>query len=57
LDTIKGIGPKAREALLNALKSVKKISEATLEQLTEAVGPAKAAIVYNHFHPQDVASE
>ena len=53
LDTIKGIGPKAREALLNALKSVKKISEATLEQLTEAVGPAKAAIVWNHFHPQE----
>ena len=53
LDSIKGIGPKAREALLNALKSVKKISEATLEQLTEAIGPAKAAIVYNHFHPQE----
>ena len=53
LDSIKGIGPKAREALLNALKSVKKISEATLEQLTEAVGPAKAAIVWNHFHPQE----
>lgn len=53
LDSIKGIGPKAREALLNTLKSVKKISEATLEQLTEAVGPAKAAIVWNHFHPQE----
>ena len=57
LDTIKGIGPKAREALLNTLKSVKKISEATLEQLAEAVGPAKAAIVYNHFHAQKEPSE
>ena len=57
LDTIKGIGPKAREALLNTLKSVKKISEATLEQLAEAVGPAKAAIVYNHFHAQQEPSE
>ena len=57
LDTIKGIGPKAREALLNTLKSVKKISEATLEQLAEAVGPAKAAIVYNHSHAQKEPSE
>ena len=57
LDTIKGIGPKAREALLNALKSVKKISEATLEQLAEVVGPAKATIVYNHFHAQKEPSE
>ena len=57
LDTIKGIGPKAREALLNALKSVKRIREATLEQLSDAVGPAKAKIVYNHFHPQEETAE
>ena len=52
LDNIKGIGPKASEALLKALKSVKRIREATLVQLSEAVGQAKATIVYNHFHPQ-----
>jgi excinuclease ABC subunit C len=51
LDTIKGIGPKAREALLKALKSVKKISEADLETLAAIVGPAKAEIVHQHFHP------
>ena len=50
LDTIKGIGPKAREALLNAMKSVKQIREATLEQLSEAIGPAKGRIVYDYFH-------
>jgi len=50
LDTIKGIGPKAREALLNGLKSVKKISEADLETLAGIVGRAKAEIVYQHFH-------
>ena len=51
LDTIKGIGPKAREALLKGLKSVKKISEADLETLATIVGPAKAEIVHQHFHP------
>ena len=57
LDTIKGIGPKARESLLKSLKSVKKIREATLEELSEAVGPAKAAIVYNHFHASEETKE
>ena len=57
LDNIKGIGPKASEALLKALKSVKRIREATLEQLSEAVGQAKATIVYNHFHPQEEPTE
>ena len=51
LDTIKGIGPKGREALLRVLKSVKKISEADLETLAAIVGPAKAEIVHQHFHP------
>ena len=49
LDDIKGIGPKTRDELLNALKSVKKIREATQEQLVEIVGAAKAKIVYEHF--------
>ena len=51
LDTIKGIGPKAREALLKGLKSVKKISEADLETLAAIVGPAKSEIIHQHFHP------
>ena len=57
LDTIKGIGPKARESLLKSLKSVKKIRGATLDELSEAVGPAKAAIVYNHFHASEETKE
>ncbi len=52
LDDIKGIGPKTREELLNSLKSVKKICEADLEQLTAIIGPAKAAIIYKHFHQE-----
>ena len=53
LDDIKGIGPKTRDELLNTLKSVKKIKEATLEMLTEAIGTAKAKIVYDYFHPSE----
>ena len=49
LDDIKGIGPKTRDDLLNALKSVKKIKEATQEQLVEIVGTVKAKIVYEYF--------
>ena len=50
LDNIKGIGPKSREALLNALKTVRKIQETSLAELTSIVGEAKAKIVYDHFH-------
>ena len=50
LDDIKGIGPKTRDDLLNALKSVKKIREAELSTLSDIIGPAKAKIVYEHFH-------
>jgi excinuclease ABC subunit C len=50
LDNIKGIGPKGRDALLNDLKSVSRIREADLQTLAAIVGPAKAEIVYQHFH-------
>jgi excinuclease ABC subunit C len=50
LDNIKGIGPKTRDELLNGLKSVKQIKEATLETIAEIIGPAKAKIIYNYFH-------
>ena len=53
LDGIKGLGPKGCDALLNSLKSVRRISEATLPTLSEIIGPAKAKIVYEHFHATD----
>ncbi len=49
LDDITGIGPKTRDALLKAFKSVKRIKGATLEQLATAIGPSKANTVYRHF--------
>ena len=49
LDDIKGIGPKAREALLSKFKSVKKMKGASLEQLSEVLGPHKAEILAKYF--------
>ena len=50
LDNIPGIGPKTRDGLLNALKSVRRIREATIEELTAIVGPSKAKTIYTYFH-------
>ena len=49
LDDIKGIGPKAKEALLSKFKSTKKIKEASLEELAEVLGPHKAEILVKYF--------
>ena len=49
LDDIKGIGPKTKEALLNKFKSMKKIKEASLEELAEVLGPHKAEILAKYF--------
>ncbi|WP_027450868.1 excinuclease ABC subunit UvrC [Xylanibacter brevis] len=50
LDDIQGIGPKTRDTLIDKLKSVKRIKEADIQQLTEIIGTSKAQIIYNHFH-------
>ena len=57
LDNIKGIGSKTRDELLIALKSVKRIREADIHTLTSLVGPSKAKIVYEHFHPEGEISD
>lgn len=53
LDDIKGIGPKAKEALLSKFKSVKKVKEASIETLTEVLGPHKAEILVKYFTEKD----
>ena len=42
LDSIKGIGEKTKTALLRHFKSVKRIKEASFEELKQLVGEAKA---------------
>ena len=49
LDSIKGIGPKTRDELLNAFRSVKHIREAEQEELASVIGTAKAQIIYDYF--------
>ena len=53
LDDIKGIGPKAKEALLGKFKSVKKMKEASLEELTEVLGQHKASILKAYFDQKE----
>ncbi|MDI1355025.1 MAG: excinuclease ABC subunit UvrC [bacterium] len=50
LNDIKGISSKTSDALLLALKSVKNIKEATLEELEKIVGKSKGKLVFEHFH-------
>ena len=50
LTQIKGIGDKSAEILLKELKSVKRISETSLEELTALIGRSKAETVFSHFH-------
>ncbi len=45
LDEIKGIGPKTKELLLKEFKSVKRISEASEEELSTRIGSSKAALL------------
>lgn len=49
LDEIPGIGPKTKQELLKAFKSVKRMREATVEELQTVVGPAKAAKLKAYF--------
>lgn len=53
LDDIQGIGPKTKDSLLKALKSVKRIKEAEQSKIAEIIGPAKAQIVYKYFHSDE----
>ncbi len=50
LDDIKGIGSKSKEQLLQHFKTVKKIKEADIQELTEIIGSARATLLYNYFH-------
>lgn len=51
LSQIKGIGPGTEQTLLRHFKSVKRVSEASLDALAEVIGPAKARMVRDHFAP------
>ncbi|WP_321425274.1 excinuclease ABC subunit UvrC [uncultured Bacteroides sp.] len=49
LDEIKGIGEKTKTALLKEFKSVKRIQEASIEELSAIVGEAKAKNILDNL--------
>ncbi len=50
LEGINGVGEKTARELLKRFKSVKRIKEASIEDLANVVGPAKAKNIYEEFH-------
>ena len=50
LTDIKGIGTSTATILIKKFKSVKRISEASLDELAQEIGKAKATTIYNWFH-------
>jgi excinuclease ABC subunit C len=50
LERIEGVGEKTAKELLKRFKSVKRIKEATIENLKEVVGDSKAKLIYGSFN-------
>ena len=51
LDSVKGIGPVVKEALLKEYKSVKRIKETPREEIAELIGKYKAKLLFEGMHP------
>lgn len=47
LDNIKGIGTKTKVALLTEFKSIKRIKEASFEEIAKVIGKSRAEVVIN----------
>ncbi|MEY3342943.1 MAG: hypothetical protein RL090_627 [Bacteroidota bacterium] len=52
LATIKGVGETTAMDLLRHFRSVKKVKEASLDELMDLVGKSKGKLVFEHYHPQ-----
>jgi excinuclease ABC subunit C len=59
LEDIPGIGEGRKKALLKTFGSLKRVREATIEQLTEVVGPTMAERLHGYLHgePPDAEEE
>lgn len=49
LDSIKGIGPATAQTLMRRFRSLKRLREASLDDIAKEIGPAKARLVRAHF--------
>ncbi len=52
LDSIKGIGEKTRTTLLQHFKSLKRIREASLDEISAVIGSSRAQILYEALQSQ-----
>jgi len=57
LEQIEGIGRRTADLLLKQFRSVSKIRQLTEEELTSAIGLAKAKLVYAHFAEGKIGGE
>lgn len=59
LDSAPGVGEKTKALLIKKFGSVKRVKEASLHELQAAIGAAKGAQLFHHFHPapQELAEE
>jgi len=53
LEDIPGIGSKTAQTLLQTYRSVARVREMTLRELTMTIGASKARVVYTYFHPEE----
>lgn len=53
LDEIKGIGAKSKEILLKQFKSVKRLKEASMEELAACIGASKAGLIKHYFESKE----
>lgn len=53
LDGIKGIGEATSAKLMKAFKSVKRLREASADEIAEVVGRSKALLIRNHFRAEE----
>jgi excinuclease ABC subunit C len=53
LEDIPGIGGKTAQTLLQTYRSVARVKEMTLRELTLTIGASKARVVFEYFHPEE----
>ena len=56
-DGVKGIGPKTHEALIKHFKSMKRVSEASIDDVAAVIGRKKAEIVFNVLNSNKITTE
>jgi excinuclease ABC subunit C len=53
LEAIQGIGSSSIEKLFKRFKSLKKIENASLEELSQEIGLSRARIIKKHFQKKE----